>query len=173
VLPRGSRTRVDGKVLRFFAYWRQSSERTDFDLSAVLLDEDFGYLGHVSWTNFGEDGAVYSGDIVDAPDGATEFIDIALDTVGAAYVVPQVNVFASEGFDDVAESLFGWMTVTVTRPARRSTRARCGRGRTFVAPGAWCGRRCSGAARTARGRRPGRTCTCRERRASTAPRPTG
>lgn len=110
VLPRGSRTRVDGEVLRFFTYWRQARERTDFDLSARLLDADFGYLGHVSWTNHGEDGAVYSGDIVDAPSGATEFIDIPLDSLGAAYVVPQVDVYAGEGFGDVAESLFGWMT---------------------------------------------------------------
>jgi hypothetical protein len=52
VLPRGSRTRVDGEVLRFFTYWRQTQERTDFDLSALLLDKDFGYAGHVSWTNY-------------------------------------------------------------------------------------------------------------------------
>jgi hypothetical protein len=112
VLPRGSRTRVDGEVLRVFTYWRQTRERTDFDLSAVLLDADFGYVGQVSWTNFHDGGAVYSGDIVDAPapDGATEFIDIPLDSLGAAYVVPQVNVYAGENFDEVAESMFGWMT---------------------------------------------------------------
>jgi len=109
VLPRGSRTRVEGEVLRFFTYWRQARETTDFDLSALLLDSHFQYLGHVSWTNFHERGAVYSGDLTEAPRGATEFIDIPLDSIDAAYVVPQVNVFSGEGFDDVAESMFGWM----------------------------------------------------------------
>jgi len=110
VLPRGSRSRIDGEVLRFFTYWRQTSRRTDFDLSALLLDEEFRYQGHVSWTRFHNRGAVYSGDLTEAPDGATEFIDIPLDSVQAAYVVPQVNVYSGEGFDQVAESMFGWMT---------------------------------------------------------------
>lgn len=110
VLPRGSVSPIEGEVLRFFTYWRQASQRTDFDLSALLLDSDFRYLGHVSWTNYHDDGAVYSGDLTEAPDGATEFIDIPLDSIDAAYVVPEVHVYSGEGFDEVAESMFGWMT---------------------------------------------------------------
>ena len=110
VLPRGSRSLVEGEVLRFFTYWRQARERTDFDLSALLLDADFRYTGHVSWTNFEDGGAVYSGDLTEAPDGATEFIDIPLDSLDAKYVVPQVDVYSGEGFTNVAESMFGWMT---------------------------------------------------------------
>jgi hypothetical protein len=110
VLPRGSRSRVDGEVLRFFTYWRQNSVRTDFDLSTLLLDDDFAYAGHASWTRYREGDMVYSGDITEAPAGATEFIDIPLDTVEASYLVPTVNVYAGEGFDRVAESMFGWMT---------------------------------------------------------------
>ncbi|WP_018680280.1 TerD family protein [Actinokineospora enzanensis] len=110
VLPRGSRSVVDGELLRFFTYWRQTRHSTDFDLSAVMLDADFTYIGHVSWTNIRDGGAVYSGDIIEAPNGATEFIQIPLDSVTAAYVVPQVNVYDGEGFAEVAESLFGWMT---------------------------------------------------------------
>nr|CTQ97484.1 FIG01044317: hypothetical protein [Kibdelosporangium sp. MJ126-NF4] len=110
VLPRGTRSPVDGDVLRFFTYWRQRTERTDFDLSVLLLDKNFEYAGHVSWTNYGTDGAVYSGDIIEAKDGATEFVDITLDTVTAAYIVPQVHIYSGEGFDQVAESMFGWMT---------------------------------------------------------------
>jgi len=109
VLPRGSRTRLDGDRVRFFTYWRQAKRRTDFDLSALLLDKHFRFAGHVSWTNHHEEGAVYSGDITEARAGATEFIDIALDKVSAAYVVPQVNIYSGEGFDEVAESMFGWM----------------------------------------------------------------
>ncbi|PPK71311.1 TerD family protein [Actinokineospora auranticolor] len=116
VLPRGSRTRVDGSVLRMFTYWRQTRERTDFDLGALLLDDHFGYLGHVSWTNTKDGLITYSGDVTEAPSGATEFIDIPLGSVSAAHIVPQVSVYAGEGFDEVAESMFGWMT---REPAQR------------------------------------------------------
>lgn len=110
VLPRGSVLPVHGELLRFFVYWRQTARRTDFDLSALLLDDDFGYLGHVSWTHLRRDGAYYSGDITNAADGATEFIDVPLRTISARYLVPQVNIYAGEGFDEVAESMFGFMT---------------------------------------------------------------
>jgi hypothetical protein len=80
VLPRGTRSTVDGAVLRFFTYWRERQERTDYDLSALLLDDDFGYQGHVSWTMFKRGGVVYSGDITESKRGATEFIDVPLDS---------------------------------------------------------------------------------------------
>lgn len=107
VLPRGSRARVSGELLRFFTYWRQTARRTDYDLSVLLLDERFHTAGQVSWTNYHHDGAVHSGDITEAADGATEFIDVPL-SVGGRYVVPQVNIYAGESFDEVAESMFGF-----------------------------------------------------------------
>lgn len=110
VLPRGSKLWFDGDVLRFFVHWRQRAQRTDYDLSAVLLDENFERQGQVSWTWLKRKGAYYSGDVTDATDGATEFIDLHRDGLKAKYVVPQVNVFWGEGFDDVAESMFGFMS---------------------------------------------------------------
>jgi hypothetical protein len=111
VLPRGSRAPVSGELLRFFTYWRQTSRRTDYDLSVLLLDDDFHTAGQVSWTNYHQDGAVHSGDITDATNGATEFIDVPL-TIPAPYVVPQVYIYAGESFDEVAESMFGYQTRT-------------------------------------------------------------
>lgn len=111
VLPRGSRATVSGELLRFFMYWRQTSRRTDYDLSVLLLDDDYHTAGQVSWTNYRHDGVVYSGDVTDARDGATEFIDVPL-TVRARYVVPQVNIYTGESFDEVAESMFGYQTRT-------------------------------------------------------------
>ncbi|WP_426514776.1 hypothetical protein ACPPVO_38490 [Dactylosporangium sp. McL0621] len=111
VLPRGSRAPVPGELLRFFTYWRQNSRRTDYDLSVLLLDDEFHTAGQVSWTNYHHDGVVHSGDITDAPNGATEFIDVPL-TVGGRYVVPQVYIYAGESFDEVAESMFGYQTRT-------------------------------------------------------------
>jgi hypothetical protein len=110
VLPRGSKLWLEGDVLRFFVHWRQRSERTDYDLSAVLLDENFEYRGQVSWTNLKAGGVVHSGDVTDATDGATEFLDLHRDAVDAKYVVPQVNIYSGERFDEVAESMFGFMT---------------------------------------------------------------
>lgn len=110
VVPRGSVTPVDGDRLRFFVYWRQARARTDYDLSLLLLDDDFAPAGHVSWTRLRGDAMVHSGDIVEAPSGASEFIDLDLNAVSARYVVPQVNVFAGEGFAEAAESFFGFMT---------------------------------------------------------------
>ncbi|MEV0128603.1 hypothetical protein AB0H83_09055 [Dactylosporangium sp. NPDC050688] len=109
VLPRGSRAPVTGELLRFFTYWRQTSRRTDFDLSVLLLDDGYHTAGQVSWTNYHHDGIVHSGDITDAPDGATEFIDVPL-TIGVRYVVPQVHIYSGESFDEVAESMFGYQT---------------------------------------------------------------
>lgn len=110
VMPRGSVTLLEGELLRFFVYWQQREQRTDFDLSVLLLDEEFSSLGHLSWTRLEGFGGCHSGDIVDAPSGASEFIDLALRQVSARYIVPQVNVYSGEGFDEVAESMFGFMT---------------------------------------------------------------
>jgi hypothetical protein len=109
VLPRGSRASVSGDLLRFFTYWRQAKRRTDYDLSVLLLDDQFHTAGQVSWTNYRHDGVVHSGDITEAKEGATEFIDVPLKT-GGHYVVPQVHVYDGESFDEVAESMFGYQT---------------------------------------------------------------
>ncbi|GAA3868261.1 hypothetical protein GCM10022243_37420 [Saccharothrix violaceirubra] len=74
----------------------------------LLLDEEFHGAGQASWTNYREGDVVHSGDITGAADGASEFIDVPLPTTRAAYVVPRVNIFAGESFDDVAESMFGY-----------------------------------------------------------------
>ncbi|MGW4206565.1 TerD family protein [Lentzea sp. NPDC004789] len=110
VLPRGSKLWLEGDVLRFFVHWRQASRCTDYDLSALLLNENFEYQGQVSWTNLKAGGVVHSGDVTDATDGATEFLDLHRDAIDAKYVVPQVNIFSGERFDEVAESMFGFMT---------------------------------------------------------------
>jgi len=107
VLPRGSRSSVSGELLRVFMYWRQTARRTDYDLSVQLLDPSFHTVGQVSWTNYRHNGVVHSGDITSAATGATEFIDVPL---GTYYVVPQVNIYSGESFDEVAESMFGFQT---------------------------------------------------------------
>src|SRR5215207_3603799 len=79
-LVRGSRLPLpEGSVVRFFLWWKNGSSRTDIDLSAALYDEDFKYLDVLSYYNLKNFGGHHSGDIVDAPQGAAEFIDLDIE----------------------------------------------------------------------------------------------
>ncbi|MFD3588205.1 hypothetical protein [Streptomyces sp. NPDC058683] len=109
VLPRGSVSAVDGEQLRFFVYWKESEHRTDYDLSALLLHADYSTDSWLSYTSLKAVGGEHSGDITEAPDGASEFISLSLDRVRGTFIVPQVNIFAGEGFEEVEESFFGFM----------------------------------------------------------------
>ena len=112
ILPRGSVMPVSGSILRFFIYWKQKYQRTDYDLSAILLDDNFDYIDQLSFTNTQIYGGVHSGDITSASDGASEFIDIDLTNKRYKYIIPSVNIFAGEDFIDVEEVFFGFMERT-------------------------------------------------------------
>ncbi|WP_330456134.1 hypothetical protein OIB37_04170 [Streptomyces sp. NBC_00820] len=109
VLPRGSVSAVDGEQLRFFVYWKETENRTDYDLSALLLHTDYSTDAWLSYTALRTVGGEHSGDVVAAPDGASEFINLSLDRVRSTFIVPQVNIFAGENFEEVEESFFGFM----------------------------------------------------------------
>ncbi|MET9774627.1 hypothetical protein ABZ023_10205 [Streptomyces sp. NPDC006367] len=109
VLPRGSLSAVGGDRLRFFTYWKESGRRTDYDLSALLLRADYSTDSWLSYTSLKTVGGVHSGDVTEAPDGASEFIELSLDRVRGAFIVPQVDIYAGEGFEEVEESFFGFM----------------------------------------------------------------
>ncbi|MFI5801955.1 hypothetical protein [Streptomyces sp. NPDC051561] len=109
VLPRGSTVPVDGELLRFFVYWKQTAHMTDFDLSALMLDAGYRTVSWLSYTELSNLDGEHSGDLTEAPEGASEFINIRLGAVRGAFVVPQVNVFSGEGFEAVEESFFGFM----------------------------------------------------------------
>lgn len=109
VLPRGSLSPVDGELLRFFVYWKERAHRTDYDLSALLLDAGYRTVTWLSYTALSDVEGEHSGDITEAPEGASEFINLRLGAVRGTYIVPQVNVFSGEGFEEVEESFFGFM----------------------------------------------------------------
>ncbi|MFJ2901400.1 hypothetical protein [Streptomyces sp. NPDC087212] len=109
VLPRGSVTPVDGELLRFFVYWKEAERTTDFDLSALLLNSRYETVSWLSYTALRALGGEHSGDITSAPEGASEFINLRLGATRGTFVVPQVNVYAGEGFEEVEESFFGFM----------------------------------------------------------------
>jgi hypothetical protein len=110
-LGRGTRIPIEmDKVLRLFVYWKQASRRTDLDLSVIQFDGDFGYAGHVSYTNLAARGIVHSGDIQSAPHGAAELIDITLDAIapGVRYLGAQVYRYCGETFAEMTCHA-GWM----------------------------------------------------------------
>jgi len=103
--------RDDKGTLRFFIYWVGQ----DIDLSATLHDENFEEIEHISYTNLksSQYQAYHSGDIVQAPKGASEFIDITIDDAvnyGARYVVMNVLVYNGPTFAEHKKVYAGWMT---------------------------------------------------------------
>ena len=139
-ITRGSRLRFsdDVQVVRGFIWWKNAKTnwRTDLDLSALLLDEHWQYVEHVSFTNLRstKTGSCHSGDIVNAPAGAAEYIDIDLQKAqkaGARYVVFSVHGFTVQNFCDLPECSFGWMereppqAVRSSTPRQSATRSIC------------------------------------------------
>jgi len=112
-LPRGSRLPLpDADTLRMFLWWTNGRERTDIDLSAALFGEGFVYLDTVAYYNLKSYGGVHSGDIVDAPKGASEFIDVSvsrLREVAVRYVAMVVTSYTQQPYFDLPECFAGWM----------------------------------------------------------------
>jgi hypothetical protein len=118
-VERGSRLPLggdNGDVVRLFVHWKEAEQRTDLDLSAIVLDDDFNVISHVDWTNLTEFGMTHSGDITSSEVGAEEFIDVDLVKMselarvgGGRYVAMCVLRFAGETFDELDEGCAGWM----------------------------------------------------------------
>ncbi|RXI96746.1 cytoplasmic protein [Anaerobacillus alkaliphilus] len=115
-LVRGSKFEIpEGNTIRFFTWWKQgANERIDVDLSAMLFDENFLFVDHISYTNLTSTKfrAWHSGDIVDAPNGAAEFIDIDIPSFtqnGGRYIMMQLYTYTEQFYCDMPECFAGWM----------------------------------------------------------------
>lgn len=115
-ITRGSKLSIsqNSSVLRVFLYWKDGDERTDIDLSAVVLSKEWEWLDHISYTNLKSTkiGACHSGDIVAAPNGASEFIDIDFISAwktNARYIVFTVNSFTCQPYCELPECFMGYM----------------------------------------------------------------
>ena len=113
---RGSRISLadDTNVVRMFIWWKDGNGRTDIDLSAVMLDENFGYVGSVWYGNLRSAGVIHSGDITSAPQGASEFIDVDIERVRALnpharYIAMTLNSYSGQSFVDLPECFAGVM----------------------------------------------------------------
>jgi stress response protein SCP2 len=118
MLTRGTRLPLKEKLetLRLFVYWKGR----DVDLSSFMMTEDFEYITHISYTNLwnrdrkGDMIAVHSGDITNAPHGASEFIDINVAALQkcyptARYVAMNVYSFSQIPFKDIEVCFAGVM----------------------------------------------------------------
>ena len=112
-IVRGSRLPLpECSTLRFFLWWRNGKSRVDVDLSAAMYAADFGYIDTLAYYNLKNFGAHHSGDIVDAPNGASEFIDVDLARCaakGVRYIVMCLNNFTNQSYCDLPECYAGWM----------------------------------------------------------------
>ncbi len=113
-LARGSRLPLpDAGFVRLFLWWMNGRSRVDIDLSAVLYGADYGYIDTLAFYNLRSWGAYHSGDIVDAPKGAAEFIDLDIDmlrTRGVRFVVMCLNSYSGQPYCDLPECFAGWMS---------------------------------------------------------------
>ncbi len=112
-LTRGSRLPLpEARVLRFFIWWRNGSSRTDIDLSASLFDHEQRHVGDLAYYNLKNFGGCHSGDIVDAPKGAAEFIDVEIERLIAhkvRYIIMMIASYTRQPYCDLPECFAGWM----------------------------------------------------------------
>ncbi len=114
-VARGSRLDLpEGQTVRFFLWWKNGDRRTDINLSAVMLAGDWTRVRHLAYFNLREPalGCYHSGDIVDAPEGACEFIDLDVEALlggGVRYVAMCLNSFTRQPYCDLPECFAGWM----------------------------------------------------------------
>lgn len=112
-LPRGSRLPLpEANTLRMFVWWTNGRERTDVDLSAVLFGEGFTFIDQITYYNLRTYGGHHSGDIVDAPEGASEFIDVDVARFrqrNVRYVAMVLNSYTTQPYVELPECFAGWM----------------------------------------------------------------
>ncbi|RDJ35223.1 MAG: hypothetical protein DWQ19_10435 [Crenarchaeota archaeon] len=113
-LARGSRVDFgfDGDTIRFFLWWQNGGGRTDIDLSSTVFTANWTHYMDVSYYNLKDWGCHHSGDIVSAPHGACEFIDITISKFlekKLRYVMMCINSFTGQSFSSLPECFAGWM----------------------------------------------------------------
>ncbi len=125
---RGSRLPLESEdFVRFFVHWKNigkhdtvganydhTGKRVDLDLSGIAFTEDWKKQEHISYTRLRSEGmnACHSGDITDAPKGASEFIDFDVKgalKAGYRYIMPVVLSYTHQPFSAVPEAFMGWM----------------------------------------------------------------
>lgn len=130
-LTSGTRIKLASKegsdVLRTFVFWKNPeddmgldlySNHIDIDSSIVFLDENFYNVADCSYYNLiAHDSkhnilAVHSGDITDAPNGASEYVDVDVSQAkesGVRYISFNINSYSSQSLSDIGTVRGGFM----------------------------------------------------------------
>lgn len=98
----------DKNTIRMFIYWKGM----DIDLSGFFVNEDFSRQDTIAYYGLRNNFSCHSGDIVMAPNGACEFIDVNIDKAlkaGYRYLVMSVRVFTGPNFNEHDICYAGWM----------------------------------------------------------------
>lgn len=113
--PRWSKIELEkqkNSIIRAFIHWKGAD--IDVDLTASLWSEDGERLGICSYFELsGIKGVTHSGDVRNAPNGATEFVDIDSKVVrkkykDARYVVVSVNSYSGQPMKNIEECFGGF-----------------------------------------------------------------
>jgi len=111
IVGRGTRLPIgDKNTLRFFIYWVGK----DIDLSATMHNQTFDITKHISYTSLRDNNTLccHSGDITQARNGASEFIDINIEAAlkdGIRYICMNVLVYSGPTFKEHEKCYAGWM----------------------------------------------------------------
>lgn len=124
-LTYGTRVKLDtnnGSFLRVFTHWKNmkksnnqyNGSRVDVDLSLELVDESFQNMTSVAWHNMNGGKGIetyHSGDIVTAPKGASEFIDLNYKKANEKYRYAIVTncVYTGQSYSEIPECFSGVM----------------------------------------------------------------
>lgn len=109
----GSRVPVgkDPEFVTLFTHWKNlEGSRVDLDLSALFLSEDLNRSEHLSFYSTTSAHARYSGDIVDAPDGAEEYITVDVKAAQSRkfrYMAIVVNSYTGQKIGSIPECYAG------------------------------------------------------------------
>jgi hypothetical protein len=95
-------------IIRMFVYW----VGRDIDLSVTIYNDKFDEVAQCYYGNvrgWGSSGLTHSGDITNAPNGASEFLDIDLNKVEGRYALMTTQVYSGPSFAELEECFVGWM----------------------------------------------------------------
>jgi len=119
VVARWSRFKIpeDKNIIRSFIHWKNiEGERVDVDSAFGLFDKDGKLLDNCSYyeikSNY--ETMIHSGDIVDSPNGAIEYLDLDINKTieklpQAKYLLMSVYSFTGQSMKEIPECFGGWM----------------------------------------------------------------
>lgn len=104
----------DKNFIRLFTYWKNNEEENmiDIDLSAMFFNHNFSHGEYISYHFLKSNYATHSGDVRNAPNGASEFIDINIKKAiknGFRWVVLDNRVYTGNTFKSLKTCFTGYM----------------------------------------------------------------